>query len=249
MTTMTNNVGPDASQHLHDNVPIVAITWVLQNDCTSNVKLATLANVCKNWRDLCRNAVVSEAISSAGLGIIISDPSLLGSEPALSVVKESEVDVGLPVNNTKSLTLERHETLRNLLLIDMATELVLSQQGGIKSQTKQFSNTDGDFCLAWFAPSGIQITAVSLDDDYDDSDEFRFDFSGQAGSNEINGQTQKQQLQPRRRNTNSVSCCHEWRGYRHATEVLTPFGFATSFIMVRTDVGSVHHFLLHLFHR
>lgn len=218
-----------AQQPISYAVPIPAIKWILHNDCTSNVHLSTLANVCKTWRDICCNAVVVEAISSAGLDI--PDTALVGSEGSLAVVKELQVH---DRNNLPCLTLTPDSTLRGLYLTDMARELLVRQGSILKPDTEQSSSTDGNFCLAWFAPSGIQITAVSLDDEEDDdsqeSDGFQFNFA--CVPKEVKVQKKQQKLK-RQSSNPSVSCCKEWRGYRHATEVLTPFGYATSFLRVR----------------
>jgi hypothetical protein len=138
----------------------------------------------------------------------------------------------------------------------MARELVAQQENRSSNGKHLSSSIDGHFCLAWFAPSGIQITAVSLDDDCDaeDPDEFRFDFarvhecsaSGATkvdvkNESNINGsrETQRPRKKPTRQSSSSsqsVSCCHEWRGYRHPMEVLAPFGYATSFVRVRISL-------------
>jgi len=82
---------------------------------------------------------------------------------------------------------------------------------------------ESSFCLAWFAPSGIQTMAVSTNNEADDDDDDKDNQTQQS-----NGRGEK------KNNTgNNVVCCPEWRGYRHATEVLFPFGYTTWFIRVR----------------
>ena len=83
--------------------------------------------------------------------------------------------------------------------------------------------SNNNFCLAWFAPSGIQTISVSLDDDDDDEYDAEQDNIGNERGRtvSINANSCKR-----------VTCCPEWRGYRHATEVLIPFGYSTDFVRV-----------------
>ena len=104
-------------------------------------------------------------------------------------------------------------------------------------QQKQNTTQGNNFCLAWFAPSGIQTISVSLDDDDDDEYDVEQDNIGSERGRtvSINANSCKR-----------VTCCPEWRGYRHATEVLIPFGYATDFVRVslfifhRIEMRSVH---------
>jgi hypothetical protein len=217
----------DALQPIGYVVPIPALKWILHNNISSNVELAALSNVCKTWRDVCSNAVVGDAISSAGLDI--PDTSLLGSEGSLAVLKESHAH---DRNHLSSLTVMPSSTLRELFLTDMARELLIQQANLLNPDRKQPSRTDGKFCLAWFAPSGIQITGVSDDGDDKSYDGFKFNFA--SVPSQIKAQAPKEL--DRQSNNSSVSCCREWRGYRHATEVLVPFGYATSFVRVRVTL-------------
>lgn len=199
---------------------------------------------------------MAEAISLAGIETSRSESALLLSTmvPSLSVVKETEVHDrdGLP---SMTLTKPSKSTLHGLLLTDMARELIVQQVNLSTSSKHISSSTGGNFCLAWFAPSGIQITAVSLENEGDESDDeevddFKFNFGGDqdgwSASNatdltgsEINVQQQPRKKLPKKVSnlSQSVSCCHEWRGYRHAMEVLAPLGFATNFVRVRTLVA------------
>lgn len=234
---------PPAAQGPHHAVamPLPAIKWILHNECSSNVQLATLANVCKSWRDECCYAAVAEAVSFSGLNV--SDTAIRGCIESLAVVKESEVHDknNLPrraYHTTKS-------SLRNLLLIDMARELIVRQGTLLKSQGKSDSgSTDGSFCLAWFAPSGIQITSVSLDGNSQDTETDGLKFNFGRRRSESNEENKRQQ--PQKKSIKCVSCCREWRGYRHVSEILAPFGFATSFVQVRTTYCTRHTLLSNL---
>ena len=162
----------------HDEGINVALSWFLHNNCTSNVQLAAISNVCRDWRKIASDAVASEALE-------------------------------LAENDNSS---EQSSTLRALLVTDMARGLVIRQKGLVEDD-----NTDGSFCLAWFAPSGIQLTSVSMEDDDDDNDD-------DAHVVSITKTTQSNSSSKR------VTCCNEWRGYTHASEVLIPLGYATSFV-------------------
>jgi hypothetical protein len=64
------------------------------------------------------------------------------------------------------------------------------------------------FCAAWFAPKGIQHIPVSTQPlDYDSSPASR---TARTSLNRY--------------------CCIEWRGYRHPTDILSPFGYDESFV-------------------
>jgi hypothetical protein len=159
--------GGTADEKSSNNVPNVAIKWLLDNSCTSNVQLAIISNVCRGWRQIVIDAVASEALEMAD-------------------------------SKTSKNHKRNDSTLRGLIVVDMARSLVMRQRGLVDT------DTDGSFCLAWFAPSGIQLSSVLLDDDSDESDETK----------------------PNKK----VTCCNEWRGYTHATEVMIPIGYATNFI-------------------
>ena len=196
----------------------IAVKWCLHNTCTSNSELATLSNVCKQWREIATDAIASEAIvASRGEGSM-----------------ENSYNTSL---STKT------SFIRQLMITDMARELVVrkqqNEQAKIKggdankdltnktSSTTVRSQKDSNFCLAWFAPSGIQTLSVSLDDDdYDDDAEA----SGGRGRKPVSVNA---------KSSKKVTCCSEWRGYRHANEVLVPFGYSTNFISV-----SVYCFLV-----
>eukprot|EP00985_Skeletonema_marinoi_P026203 scaffold20114_cov178-Skeletonema_marinoi.AAC.2 len=169
----------DGTANSRDEGINVALSWFLHNNCTSNVQLATLSNVCRGWRKIATDAVASEALELA---------------------------------NDDNVS-EQSSTLRTLLVTDMARGLVIRQKGPAED-----NNTDGSFCLAWFAPSGIQLTSVSLEDDDDDGNDGGAHVVSITKTTKSNSSSKK------------VTCCNEWRGYTHASEVLIPMGFATSFV-------------------
>mmetsp|Transcript_31879 Transcript_31879/g.66144 ORF Transcript_31879/g.66144 Transcript_31879/m.66144 type:complete len:1040 (-) Transcript_31879:1933-5052(-) len=95
-------------------------------------------------------------------------------------------------------------------------------QDAKKSIGEIMVNIDGNFCLGWFAPSGIQVMSVDVDVE---------------GREEINDGARRNGS-CRGGGSESVTCCYEWRGYRHAMEVLVPFGYATEFVRNVLDAVS-----------
>ena len=185
---------------------------------------------------MCCTVVTVEAISLARQGV---KPPLVESESSIPLTKDSEL---CGRQYLHSLTCSSNSTLRTLFLTDMARELIVRHEN-----LTQSSNTNGNFCLAWFAPSGIQITTVSLEDEEDmdrnahNSPEFSFDFTSIGGER---GEQKRSSI-----SVPSVSCCREWRGYRHATEVLAPFGYASSFVRVRSILCCVTSATCHMLNK
>lgn len=232
---MTTNidVAVDANVNTETDGQKVAITWFLRNACASNAQLAVVSNVCRRWRQFAVGVVASEAVALADGK---REPSKISSAVEEgNAVEPNEVD-------TTSANKPSFSSIRRLLITDMARELLARQHqeqnqsnGNAATTTTSATqnehtmhlhdNAEGNFCLAWFAPSGIKTISVSLGDDVDDDDE---------GMNDQTTTTQNHQNRRGRKvNTGrSVTCCTEWRGYRHATEVLIPFGFSTNFIRV-----------------
>jgi len=205
MATAGKNI---VNNNMDDDGQTVAIKWFLHNACTSNAQLAVISDVCQRWRKVAVDAVASEAV-------------------ALGTRNREAPGEG----NSASSLLENptHSSIRTLMITDMARELVVEQQkqdgsDGGETIPSQKQNQQGDnFCLAWFAPSGIRITSVSIDDDNDTED----------GVKAQHGNMRGRKANPSR----SVTCCTEWRGYRLANEVLTPFGYSPEFISSVLDAS------------
>lgn len=219
---------------------VIALTWFLHNACTSNVELAIVSNVCRRWREVAAMAVVAVVAADGngngnGGGRKIIDAPSLTSEPSLQFA-----------SSTMSIHPLHSSCIQRLLISDMARELVVvayrqakqckqdkSQNSGKQLTGRGNTNTEeGNFCLAWFAPSGIQTISVSVDDGADDEidciEENNPPEFNERGKHKLN----EKQTNGRKKDKtgNHVICCPEWRGYRHATEVLFPFGYATCFI-------------------
>jgi hypothetical protein len=169
--------------------PIVAL--VLNDGASSDSQLAIYSQVCKTWRKAAVDTVVQHAMN--GILAVVNPTRRLGSS------RGGECS---PV--------------QDLLLTDMAKMLVLRRMENSRKQNddninvNHHPNKQGRFCLAWFAPSGIQMTNILLED------EDSMEWSDELG----------------RLATPIVQCCHEWRGYRSPLEVLRPFGYDDKFVSV-----------------
>jgi len=201
----------------------VALAWFLRNACTSNVQLAVVSNVCRRWRNIASVTVASDAVALATGG---GQGCLARKHDGTKSIGETD----FPVTNAS------YSSIRGLFIMDMARELVARQHqyNQIKSSTmasasatQQYqqakSNKECNFCLAWFAPSGIQTISVPLGDNATNAveqDSLQMDLQGNS------------EIKRGRKNNSgrTVTCCSEWRGYRLATEVLGPFGYSTDFI-------------------
>lgn len=221
---------------------VIALTWFLHNACTSNVELAVVSNVCRRWRVVAASVVVAVVAANKdgngnGGGRTTIDAPSLSSEPSLQFISSTISIHPLPFS-----------CIQRLLITDMARELVVAyRRAKQRKQDKSHNNsgqqltgrgiTDADesnFCLAWFAPSGIQTISVSLDDGTDDEINCIEEKNPPEFNERGKHNRDEQQTNGRKKDKtgNHVICSPEWRGYRHATEVLLPFGYATCFIMV-----------------
>jgi hypothetical protein len=208
----------------------VALTWFLHNSCTSNVELVIISSVCRRWREVASLVVASEAVA------------LTANVELTTTSSESSLEGGGGADVASSAGPSFSRCIRTLLITDMARELVARQrhrrherdktdaseeEGGAQSdRLHPPNNTEGNFCLAWFAPSGMQVVSVSVKDDTQDDDLFKTKTTASATQQRRNGRGKTT------KKGRNVNCCPEWRGYRHATEVLIPFGYSEDFIMV-----------------
>jgi len=226
----------------------VALTWFLHNACTSNAELAIISSVCRRWGEVASLVVASEAVALVAAGVV---------EIATTSSSESSVEEGggggADVASSAGPSLSRRCVL-TLLITDMARELVArqmhrrqeqrdttnvaSEEEGGAQRSDRFrhppNNTEGNFCLAWFAPSGMQTVSVSLSKDDSEDDDLLTTTKTTASATQQRrngrGKTSKK--------GRNVNCCPEWRGYRHATEVLIPFGYSKEFIMVSATASA-----------
>ena len=221
-----------------DDAIKIALAWYLHNTCTSNVELARITNVCRCWREVAVKAVVSEAILLATTTKTITAENfkfMSSSTLALSIDEVSAHNASSSSSSSSSTTLFLG-CIRRLLIVDMAREMMerrhrqcfnehhneTDTSSSEKCDTKQDIEqaniiNDGNFCLAWFAPSGIQTLSVSLESDAKDDKK----------SSATNTKSRRGRKVNRGK---SVTCCPEWRGYRHPHEILIPFGYSADFI-------------------
>ena len=241
-------------------VPEVALQWILQYSCTSNLDLARFSNVNRFWRSVAYELL--KDILTKVLQKELQDPIYQ------NVMKTPSG----PIVNKLMMDMSDFRTLSSLLLPDMAIEIVRTS---LQKCTKSIANSSKDrcvsafgsstdFCLAWFHPKGIKIQTVNLaeeeeeisstssSDDSSSDEEWDYeeevDRRNSSGKSKVNGlyhhpkiplcslrlrhlqsDKSKQQLEEK---SQLKTCSYEWQGYRHATEVLKPFGYSTSFIRV-----------------
>lgn len=151
------------------NVPPVAIQWLARN-AASDVELAQLSNVSKEWR--------------RQVGLSLSD-----------VTSTSRLLLPSMIRFARSQT-HQSTTTRT------------------PSNTKRSAKTQFDtFCAAWFPPSGIQhipVSTLPLDHQHDALPTSRSHGGATAVRNRY--------------------CCYEWVGYQKEFQVLSPFGYQSSFL-------------------
>ena len=151
-------------------VPLVAIRWLAQN-ATSDVELAQLSNVSREWR--------------LQVGLSISTPSCASRLLLPSMIRFSKNKI-----SSSSISSKTRQSLPDVV--------------------NNYCQDLDSFCAAWFAPSGIQSIPVStlpLDD----------------RQNELFSRIMTGGVR-------NCHCCFEWRGYREASQVLSPFGYHPNFV-------------------
>lgn len=130
-------------------VPNEAVRW-LTLYCSSNAELATLSNVSKRWRDIASKALQDDIIQ-----------------------KYCEHLVGNADRKEIRAALAGIYPAAALLLPDMAMEVLARRKPSLMQQTQTGiseidCNEDGQFCLAWFAPKGIEKVSVRVKDEEDE---------------------------------------------------------------------------------
>ena len=174
--------GPDPAPNLgHTLIPEPIVSLILHDTTASDSQLAVYSKVCKTWRKFAVDVVVHHAMKEI-LSVIIHSRTVDGGEGGEKI--------STPV--------------QDLLLIEMAKSMVLHRiQNNKKGGSDNKNNNKGNFCLAWFDPSGIQTTNILVEEEYEGMMTDR-----------------------------SVVCCREWRGYRTPMDVLRPFGYDDEFVSV-----------------
>ena len=151
----------------NDNVPEIAIRWIVEYSCTTNCYLASLSNVNKKWRSIIESFFKDKLEYYYNCKIYYQEEdstddddkhyyflSLLLPEMALEILRRS--NEFLKVLNESQY--QHHQE---------------QQQQQIPQEVNQYKR--GSFCLSWFAPSGIKTQSVNLDaindDDYNIHDD------------------------------------------------------------------------------
>lgn len=195
---------------------VLGVSLLLHHDMAmiapSDSQLAICSLVCTVWR----RAAVEGVVRCAMNGV------LAAINPTATLDNAGE-------GGGENIGRTDFNLVQGLLITEMAKMLVLQriqntrehqhQDGGdhkpnyaIVNNHQQ--NKQGPFCLAWFEPSGIQMTSIVMKGHRDEED--------------------RRTKYPRI----VQECCHEWRGYRTPWEVLRPFGYDDNFVSVSFFVGS-----------
>ena len=186
-------------------VPEIAIEWILLNSCSSNVDLATISNISKQWRRVACYCI-QQLLHTSSTHFTL-EKNIISNSHNSSISSFSDA-----YKYTTLLTVKeqpRFSLLATLLLPDMAMEILRrthkdrhlqelnSSSKILKDSVLDFIATNenppknvvrlsqpSSFCLAWFAPSGIQIKSIKLkESDSTDSDD---DSSSSSSSSEEN---------------------------------------------------------------
>lgn len=128
----------------------------------------------------------------------------------------------------------KYNALNGLFLPDMAFEIAKRRLIAMKMASPLLEQESDAFCLAWFHPRGIKIKTVDLAENYEESSS-----SDDENENEkmmsykfhLKKATKRLKGKSRRKMTSEFkTVAEEWQGYRNATDVLHPFGYATVFV-------------------
>lgn len=182
---------------VNSTVPDVALEWILNWSCSSNTYLATMSNVCRQWRNI-----------------------------ILEYLK-GHFDAALEGPRTMT-----RNPLKGLLLPDMALEIAKRRLTGMKCSSLLLQQESDAFCLAWFHPRGIKVRTVDVAENFEESSSS----SSEGDKDEMLSykfHLKKASRKLKKRGKMSLefkTVAEEWQGYRNATDVLFPFGYATAFV-------------------
>jgi hypothetical protein len=245
-----------------DSFPLVAIRWIIKYNTISNVELATLSNVCRQWRRMVARCILEE-------------------------YEEKEEDNNDTDMNTAEPHVDRPLPFQSLLLPSMIRELRSRRTSHINLSAMNVSQTlpciDDTYCVAWFHPEGIEFMQLPFEGDSNSDAERSFSTgcyaSMQVGDHQMeedesyfpmscedngkigtpwsrSGSGRRSRSPPpirgfQNRNAGSgkqsrnqpshekqlVSCVYQWNGYGQAVDILRPFGYSSLFIRRLLDAA------------
>ncbi|KAG7360974.1 hypothetical protein IV203_036074 [Nitzschia inconspicua] len=144
----TNVVENDPKEQSFVEIPSVAVRWTAMNNITSNVELATLSNVCRQWRRTISQCILEEYDENEdNIAKNNNDESFHPIDVQNEIRQSGEQNLFSNSSNPSKL--------RSLLLPSMVRELRL-QQFPPKNRLQTLNSIDETYCVAWFHPEGIE---------------------------------------------------------------------------------------------
>lgn len=236
-------------------VPSVALQWVISYATTSNVELASLANVHSSWRRLVQRVLLDIAAQSTES---VPVASLLLPSMLTQRMWEREGDCA---DDTFCVAWFAPEGIQTLKLdvdgdddeasakddeqFEQATDSAIDSMGGLSVASPP--TTTGSVPVIQsrrsvepvtmpvepFAPNGHTLYQPNEDDTKDRRNQRSSRRSVTRGSTNRSGLTTAQSLNSRSSQPSVDSecvVCPEWRGYQSPWQVLRPFGYSKTFL-------------------
>jgi len=225
-------------EHSFD-IPEVAVLWILQFACSSNLELSIITSINRKWR----------GITSSFMEYMVEETLLLLKPPLSNSLTFLKTET-----ETKKFSIEH---FKMLLLPDMIMEILkrrlkLRSYKHLTPVNFNIKREDGNdyeideemsyashlvskeseaFCLSWFHPKGIQIRTLDLSkNDEDDSSGCSDDVCGEDWPS-IGQSTQSNTKSPWDKSSSElITVVDEWQSYLNAVDILFPLGYATSFV-------------------
>jgi hypothetical protein len=213
-------------------VPEAAIRWVVRF-CASNAELARLSNVSRSWRRLVQQVLWEAVVAAAAAPPATGDPRREQAAGEQDAPDRGDDDAeGAERRSCCGAAANPLPPVSRLLLPCMmrrALEAAVGDGGldgaaAVGRDDDRDDDRDGEtYCVAWFAPEGIQTVRLGVGDERADE--------GGAAAPAVPAAANRYRPRGRAGSVGkSVVLCPEWRGYRDAAQVLRPFGYADHFV-------------------
>ena len=145
-----------------DGVPSVAIEWIVRNNTASNVELARLSNVCRQWREVVTNVIKQQQQQEE----TSTSNQSYHRQPFQSLLLPSMVR---QLCLLQSSSQNNRDTISNNPEFEDINETDTIYDGNDEQRQQSIEDT---YCVAWFHPDGIEFIKLDRDggDDNDDGD-------------------------------------------------------------------------------